>query len=126
MSSTEKPTLALRRLVVCAGIVGSLLFAGTLVDALFGGPYTSWYHDRMFGKAKAASLIGRSEAEVVEVLGQPSEVYPAHSGPNGEFTVGFDYRPVPIVPYSPFTVFVRDGGALCVESFDRETHSFDE
>jgi hypothetical protein len=116
--------VAKRSVAVVATLV-ALLPGLALVDAVAGGPYTHWHHDRLLSKARAAALIGQPESAVVQVLGEPSSVCSGHAGPRGELTVSLNYEPVPFLAINEFQVWVRGGRVLCVESFDRETHAFE-
>ncbi|KAJ3058649.1 hypothetical protein HK102_010380 [Quaeritorhiza haematococci] len=52
-----------------------LVFVLLAMDAASHGPYSTWYNRKCQRLADDAKLIGRPEAEVVEVLGPPTFTY---------------------------------------------------
>jgi len=100
--------------------------AGTLVEVLASGPYTTWFNDHRRDIVIQAGLIGAPESRALALLGPPtkvSDVSPRDTGANGTVTlVGkpyrcFTYRPHPWLPFAGFRLFSEEGVVTSYRTF---------
>jgi hypothetical protein len=106
-----------------------------VIDALYHGPYATVFNQRCQRLADRARLVGRSEREVVKILGAPTSVWrwqsPAEIRPRlpwpgpysvptyGDYTVTtYNYAPCPYTGFGLFQVHCTGGIVRDTEQLD--------
>jgi hypothetical protein len=127
-----------RRMMLRVGVaVAVMLVVGFIwgIDACYHGPYATAYNWRCQRLADRAGLVGRSEREVVKVLGAPTSVWRWQSpveitprlpwpGPSsvptyGDYTVTtYNYAPCPYTGFGMFQVHCTGGIVRDTERLD--------
>ncbi len=87
----------------------ALAFVYPAMDVLGHGLYSTWYNRRCQRLADEANLVGRPEADVVKVLGQPTFTYLDRT---------YNYAPVRWFPGAKFQVHCENGIVIGLEQFD--------
>ena len=86
-----------------------------IFDALGHGPYTVSYNRECQRLADQAQLVGRPEADVVKVLGHPTEIWDHES--DGKPVRTYNYFPAPISA-GIFQVHCSGGVVKSLEQLD--------
>ena len=104
--------MAVAVVAVCIGVVRPALL---VVDALGHGPYSRWYNFRCQRLASQASLIGKPEGEIKQVLGEPDSIWD-YEQPGGR-TRTYNYAPS-LAASGKFQVHCRGGLVVSLEQLD--------
>ena len=110
-----------RRMMIFVAILAVLMSILVPVlagfDAAIHGPFATWFNNDCQRRADEARLIGRSEKDVVMVLGPPTFTYELEDLA-GIKTRTYNYAPCSYFPTGKFQVHCQLGVVCALEQFD--------
>lgn len=109
-----KPWLRLGSAAAAIAACLVLVICFAFLDATGRGPYATWYNHECKRLADEAGLVGKTEREVVAILGPPTFHY---AGDNDSQRT-YNYAPWPMFPTAKFQVHCHHGIVTGIEQFD--------
>jgi hypothetical protein len=104
----------LRTMLIAVPVIGLTSAIIPACDAVTHGPYSSWFNQRYQSLANKAQLIGKTESQIIPILGPPTFFYPG----DNDSQRTYNYAPVWYCPTAKFQVHCVNGIVIGVEQFD--------